>query len=730
MVYFKKFCCLLFIILLNLSAGAAESDSTFTEPDSILIKTFGAGDYKATAINYTGIENEDGILFFANESGVLVYDGSEWTLISIKDFSAVTSLLAHNGKIYVGAGDEFGYISENKKGKFEYISLRHLVTLDEKETIGFIWQIVPVGNKIYFSSMEMLLQYDGEKVNKIKVKNSYIFAIGQHLLVSPVEQGLSIVEGDSLKMVNNEFALKNDNAFGYMKGLKGENLIVTAHFGIFQIDTSTWKTTPWKGEENSYLINKSIYFGLTWGDSLYAISTATDGLVLMNREGRIVKKIKKENGLNGNFLREMFIDRRGNLWVTSDSGLNYLQAGSTTRDDSTLLKTVIRSVATNDENISFGSEGNNLVLPEGFSGSVIFHYATPGFHLDELEYSYYLEGFEEDWSNWKSDVKKEYTNLNGGSYTFHVKARYKGNIESLHASLPLSIPIPWFKSNTAYIFAFFLFSAVILSGVHYRTKRLHLLNKRLGKVINNRTKELVEQKEQLKATNNELRIRNTELDNFVYRSSHDLVAPLKSLKGLINVAQLEKEAANQELYFKLMHTSIDKLEDFIKSIMEYSSNAKKEVVKEEVDLNKVLDCIFDDLKYYKRVEKIKIRRDIPDGTHFSTDAKRLKIVLSNLITNSIKYHNYDQDQPFIELKTELYEENIQIHVTDNGKGIEEDYLPKIFDMFFRATDSAEGSGLGLYIVKDTVKKIGGEISVTSEYRKGTTFSLTFPRHDV
>ena len=727
MVYLNKFCCLFFfIIAMSISAGAAETDSTLFAPDSIVIKNFSAGDYKATSINYSGIENEDGVLFFANESGVLIYDGSEWTLISVKDFSAVTSLLARDGKVYVGAGNEFGYIEQNSQGKYEYSSLRHLVKLPKKENIGFIWQIVRVGNDIFFSSMEMLLRYDGKQVHKIEAKNSYIFSIGKKLFVSPVEKGLAIVVKDSLHTVNKDFSLKDDNAFGYIKGLKGEDLIVTAHHGIFKIDTSTYKTTSWKGEGNDFLINKSVYFGLTWGDSLYAISTAKDGLILINKEGKLVQKLKKDNGLSGNYLREMFEDRRGNLWVTSDSGLNYLQPVSS-EEDSALLKTVIRSVATNDQSISFGTGGTNLLLPESFAGSVIFHYATPGFHQDELEYSYYLEGFENGWSGWKSDVKKEYTNLNGGSYTFHVKARFKGKVESLSASLPLSIPIPWFKSTTAYIFGFFLFSAVILSGVHYRTKRLHLLNKRLGKIISTRTKELVEQKEQLKTTNNELLIKNSELDNFVYRSSHDLVAPLKSLKGLINVAQLEKEITNQEMYFKLMHTSIDKLEDFIKSIMEYSSNAKKEVVKEEVDLNEVLDCIFDDLKYYKRVEKISICRSIPAETHFCTDAKRLKIVLSNLITNSIKYHNYEQEQPFIEIKAELAEQSIKIHIIDNGRGIEEAYLPKIFDMFFRATDSAEGSGLGLYIVKDTVKKIGGEISVISEYRKGTTFSLHFPR---
>ncbi|WP_017729850.1 ATP-binding protein [Nafulsella turpanensis] len=719
MCYFKKFCFLFSFFILSISAEAAE-------PDSIIIKTFSAGDYKATSINYSAVEGEDGVVYFANESGVLAYDGSEWTLISVKDFSAVTALLAKDERIFVGAGNELGYIERNAEGVYEYTSLRHLLELPREESVGFIWQIVSVGKDIYFSSMEMLLRYDGTDIHKIDVKKAYIFAIGEKLFVSPAEKGLALVVKDSLHTVNKEFSLKDDNAFGYLKGLKGEQLLVTADNGIFEIDTSTYKTRPWKGKENDFLKKNSVYFGLTWQDSLYAFSTAKSGLFFLNREGEIVKSFNKENGLTGTYLREMVTDKRGNLWVTSDSGLNYLQPYSS-ENDSSLLKTVIRSVSGNEQNLPFSSRESELVLGEAFTGTVVFHYATPGFHKDELEYSYFLEGFEEGWSNWKSDVKKEYTNLNGGSYTFHVKARYKGKTESLKASLPISIPTPWFKTTPAFILGFLLLSTVILSGVHYRTKRLHLLNKRLGKIISNRTQELVEQREQLRATNNELRIKNIELDNFVYRSSHDLVAPLKSLKGLINVAQLEKEIGNQEIYFRLMHSSVDKLEDFIKSIMEYSSNSKKELVKENIDLNLILDCIFEDLKYYKRIEKIDLIRNIEEGTRFCTDSKRLKIILSNLITNSIKYHNYQQDKPTIEIKSQLKDEDILIHVIDNGRGIEEAYLPNIFDMFFRATDSAEGSGLGLYIVKDTVKKLGGEISVASEYRRGTTFTLRFPR---
>ena len=154
------------------------------EPDSITIRTFSAGDYKASTYTYSSIENKDGILLFANENGILEYDGSSWRLIQLNDFSAATSLASINGKIYVGGRNEFGYLERDKSGKYQYVSLRHLLNLKNEEQLKDIWQIVPVGNDVYFSSLEMILRYDGKTVHSIPVKMSYIFKINDQLFTS------------------------------------------------------------------------------------------------------------------------------------------------------------------------------------------------------------------------------------------------------------------------------------------------------------------------------------------------------------------------------------------------------------------------------------------------------------------------------------------------------------------------------------------------------------------
>lgn len=711
--------CLLTLLNPAVYAAAAESDS-------LTFRNFGAGSYQATSINYSGTIDERGFAFFANESGVLEYDGSVWTLIPIKNFSPAIALHVAGDRIYVGGRNEFGYLQLDSLGAYEYVSLRDMLTLKKEETLTNIWQIEQVGEDIYFESVEMILRFDGEAIHKISLEGAYIFKIGAQLFASAKKKGLAIITKDSVQFVNRQFSFEKDMAFGSMKGFQGEMLVLTAEKGIFEIDTLTYKTKKWDVPANDFISKNSLYFGLALNDSVYAFATYLGGLVLVNREGEVIKNYTKENGLVSKHLREMFFDKRGNLWLTSDYGLSYAMSATDSLSGEH-PETLIRKISLQEKEVYLQEQPFHVQTKKDYGGSVVFHFATPGYHKEELEYSYLLEGFDEKWSYWRSDIKKEYTNLPHGNYSFQLKARVKEGMESSPVTASLLIPTPWYKTTSAYFIGALLFSSLIISAVHYRTKRLRLLNKRLAKIINNRTKELVDQREQLRAANNELRIKNIELDNFVYRSSHDLVAPLKSLKGLIHVSRMEKETANQLNYFNLMLTSVDKLESFIKSIMEYSSNTKKGVLRQELDLDEILDSIIEDLKYYEKAERIEIKRSIQQNTCFSSDPKRLKIVLSNLITNSIKYHNYYQDALFIEIKAEQVDEQLfRIQIIDNGRGIEPEYLDKIFDMFFRASSTAEGSGLGLYIVKDTVKKLGGEISVSSDYGKGTAFSLLFP----
>lgn len=225
--------------------------------------------------------------------------------------------------------------------------------------------------------------------------------------------------------------------------------------------------------------------------------------------------------------------------------------------------------------------------------------------------------------------------------------------------------------------------------------------------------------EQLKNT-------NKQLDHFVYSATHDLKAPLASLSGLISIFRYEDDAAQQELYLQLMEKSIHRLNEFIKEIVDYSRNSNQELKVEKIDFNELVNEIFEGLEHMSEAATTQKIIDIDQSSLFFSDRHRLKVVLSNLITNAYKYGSSHRRDSFVHIHVQADSQQASIHVKDNGQGISQEHIDRIFDMFFRASEGKGGSGLGLYIVKETIEKMQGNIHVVSEVGKGTCFIVTIP----
>ncbi len=217
---------------------------------------------------------------------------------------------------------------------------------------------------------------------------------------------------------------------------------------------------------------------------------------------------------------------------------------------------------------------------------------------------------------------------------------------------------------------------------------------------------------------------NAELDRFVYSASHDLRAPLSSLLGLIEVARIDPGHVMR--YLKMMKSRIHDMEAFIQEIINYSRNSRMEVERKPLRLRNVAEDVTHELSFIEDSKFIEIDNSIPEDMVVHTDGTRLKVILSNLVANSIKYRNTSVDKSFMQLGAHTNDQGLTIWVKDNGLGIDEAHIDKIFNMFYRAHDNSKGSGLGLYIVKETVAKLGGEVKVESEIGKGSTFWLHLP----
>ena len=226
--------------------------------------------------------------------------------------------------------------------------------------------------------------------------------------------------------------------------------------------------------------------------------------------------------------------------------------------------------------------------------------------------------------------------------------------------------------------------------------------------------------------NKELMKANKELDSFVYKASHDLRAPLTSILGLINISKNEQDHNRVKEYIHLQEKAVQKLDSYIQQILYLSRNARTAIVIEKVELRELIEASFMQLNYMEQAGRIRHEIVLNSKSDFYSDSKRLAIIFNNLISNCYHYFSPHKDQPEIKINVRIDQHNAYIDITDNGLGIDAKHLPKIFDMFYRGSEQPTGSGLGLYIVMETLKMLKGEIKVDSEKNIGTTFSLRIP----
>jgi signal transduction histidine kinase len=232
----------------------------------------------------------------------------------------------------------------------------------------------------------------------------------------------------------------------------------------------------------------------------------------------------------------------------------------------------------------------------------------------------------------------------------------------------------------------------------------------------------------IREKNRELTKINQELDSFIYSVSHNLRAPLASVLGLVNLAKLENSAdpSSTARYLAMIEQSINRLDDTIKEILEYSRNARTSIKAVEVDLEKIFHDSLERLQYFKGFGDIRKSVVIRSMVPFYSDHHRLSVVIANLVTNAVKYADPAKPESFIQFTAELNYPFTTISIADNGVGIRADHLPHLYAMFFRATELSDGAGLGLYIVKEILQKLHGVIEVSSVEHEGTTFTLKIP----
>lgn len=232
----------------------------------------------------------------------------------------------------------------------------------------------------------------------------------------------------------------------------------------------------------------------------------------------------------------------------------------------------------------------------------------------------------------------------------------------------------------------------------------------------------------IRKQNRALRKLNQELDQFVYKTAHDLRAPLTNITGLIGIMRMEQNPEVLNSYFDLQEKSIQKLDNFIQKITANTKNSRLPVQNEKLDFSIIVDEVLREHYFFEKSDKISKILNIQRDLDFYGDSERVKIILNSLVSNAIQFCDLSKENPKIEIEISAINGLTRLLVRDNGLGIEEQYQPKVYDMFYRAHKKADGAGIGLYIVKETVKKLNGSIHLASELNKFTEINVFLPNN--
>lgn len=220
--------------------------------------------------------------------------------------------------------------------------------------------------------------------------------------------------------------------------------------------------------------------------------------------------------------------------------------------------------------------------------------------------------------------------------------------------------------------------------------------------------------------------KNTELDSFFYRVSHDLKGPIASLLGLSDLVDKDIKDPEARKFFKMYDHQIRRLNMIVMELINITELNYRDIKLTPINFYEIVDNCISAYAYLPNYSKISFTIDIESNLYFKSEWYIINTILQNLIENSIKYIDVDKSQPKIDVVIFKRKDHIIFKVIDNGKGIEHEHQSKIFGMFYRASEEGSGTGLGLFILKRAIERLKGDVTVKSEPKIGSTFEVKIP----
>jgi signal transduction histidine kinase len=318
-------------VLVGLCAGAAQISNAqhSSEIGLPFITNYGPRDYDAGSFNWGITQDQRGIMYFANEQGVLEFDGTEWRLIELSNRSTARSIAAANdGRIYVGGVRELGYLAPDSTGMMAFVSLLPELPEEHREFTD-VWHTYAMPDGVYFMTDDKVMRFSeaGAKVWKSSTSLHVGFQVGDTLYIREWGTGLMRVDPDSLRLVPGGDAFTQERIYVMLPYDDGRAIVVTRTMGVFLFDGRTFE--PFETEVDEFLAEHLIYLpGATLRDGGYAFPSISGGVAIMNKDGSLRQVIDQSSGIPDNGIVFTYEDMAGDLWLGAAVGISRVEIGS------------------------------------------------------------------------------------------------------------------------------------------------------------------------------------------------------------------------------------------------------------------------------------------------------------------------------------------------------------------------------------------------------------------
>ena len=274
------------------------------------------------------LQDRRGVLYAGGNSGVIEFDGSNWRRIKVGASATVRSLtMDASGRIYLGSADTFGYLAPDARGELQFVTLKNKLPAAD-QNFNDVWRAFAIDSGVYFQTEQAIFKWANDALTIIKPASRFnrLAEVDGRLYLTMPETGLNILEGDTFKPLPGTAALALEPYTVILRYDAKRLLIGTRTTGLFLYDGQT--LTPFRTELDGVLTGSQLYRGTSLADGSFAFTTTSNGLVIVDRQGRAVMHLNRANGLPSDVVYYAMPDKEGAVWLALDSGLARLEVPS------------------------------------------------------------------------------------------------------------------------------------------------------------------------------------------------------------------------------------------------------------------------------------------------------------------------------------------------------------------------------------------------------------------